>query len=1141
MYMHLNIDCQRLRGEVKNLENKRKDVQLLVDAAKRNAQVIGSEVDAWLQKVDDLKKVACEVLNGSTNSQMRCLYLNCPNLKSRYSLSRKAVKKTADIVELKAEGELRVGLVGYPAPPVQIPYQNLHDFEGFETRISIKNKIMEALKDKDIGIIGIYGMAGVGKTTMVNEIVAQVKVEKLFGEVAMALVSQDQDLINVQDQLAEMLGLKIEEKTNKIVRAGRLHERLAADDDKSILVVLDDVWKEIDLTSIGIPPEGDDKRKGLKILFTSRNYNVWRNMGPKTKFEVNVLTEGEGLELFKHAADISDDTTDVLKGLAEQIANECGGLPLALVAIGETLGNREEHAWRNALEELRSSRVTNVTNENNLVYSAIELSYKYLQSDEAKLLLLLCSLFAEDQSISIERLVIYAKGLFKNTTSLSKTRDKVKTIVDKLKSCYLLLSGKEEEDVKLHDVVRDVCLSIASKGEHVFMVRHAGVTEWPEQDTDELYTAMSLTFNGMHQFPSGLKCGNLKLLRVRCQRSSSGPNMTSTDFFEDMKELRILDFIGMSIPIPSSIQLLTELRTLCLDSCEINFDLSMIGSLKKLEILTFFDSSIYVRFPSEMAQLGNLRSLDLRIQKGSHTLPPGVFSGMKKLEELYLGDYFQTRDEERMHIIEEVSSLTSLNTFQISTDDSQFLMQLIQALCLEKLERFQVIRTKEKAPNTKDYHVTRSLHLLDDIDASMLLEPGLKSLMRRTDHLFIEEAKVWKNLSNEFHEHGFINLKTLKLLSCDFEYLIDATISIPTGMFVKLELLELEGLHNLIEICNGHVPMKHLLGHISKPSSFSNLVTLKIDDCDAIRNLFRESVAKCMGNLQILCISRCEMLKEVVSPDTEQNEVTDMLEFPKLREIMLRSLKSFKSFRSESNKVGAMLTLFNQVMFPNMKVLEIEELDTVKIVDEEMHIRSLYKLSDVTVRYCDNLLTFAQSDSIKLLQNLKRLQVRSCKAVEVLFDIEGLKIDKDEAEISILDRLYSLRLDSLPSLLHITRMVAKGICVFQNLTSIDISECDSLRYLFSPSVAKSLVALQSLWVNKCEALEGIIGGDDETTESKMLEFPRLNHLTLVFVRNFKSFKCKSNCVGVPQTLFNQVCILSYMHEQSAILIFLKDA
>lgn len=181
----------------------------------------------------------------------------------------------------------------------------------------------------------------------------------------------------------------------------------------------------------------------------------------------------------------------------------------------------------------------------------------------------------------------------------------------------------------------------------------------------------------------------------------------------------------------------------------------------------------------------------------------------------------------------------------------------------------------------------------------------------------------------------------------------------------------------------------------------------------------------------------------------------------------------------------------------------------------------------MAVRYCDNLLIFAQSDSIKLLQNLKRLEVDSCKAVEVLFDIEGLKVDKDEAQISVLDRLYSLRLHSLPTLVHITRMVAKGIRVFQNLTSLDISECDSLRYLFSPSVAKSLVALQSLWVNKCESLEAIIGGEDETTESGMLHFPRLNYLALVFVRNFESFRYKSNCVGVPQTLFNQVCILSY--------------
>lgn len=43
------------------LENRRSDVQLLVDAVNRNAEIIVSKVDAQLQKGDDLMKGAYEV------------------------------------------------------------------------------------------------------------------------------------------------------------------------------------------------------------------------------------------------------------------------------------------------------------------------------------------------------------------------------------------------------------------------------------------------------------------------------------------------------------------------------------------------------------------------------------------------------------------------------------------------------------------------------------------------------------------------------------------------------------------------------------------------------------------------------------------------------------------------------------------------------------------------------------------------------------------------------------------------------------------------------------------------------------------------------------------------------------------------
>jgi hypothetical protein len=44
---------------------------------------------------------------------------------------------------------------------------------------------------------------------------------------------------------------------------------------EKILIVIDDIWKPLDLEALGIP-FGDDK-KGCKILLTSRFHNVLRN------------------------------------------------------------------------------------------------------------------------------------------------------------------------------------------------------------------------------------------------------------------------------------------------------------------------------------------------------------------------------------------------------------------------------------------------------------------------------------------------------------------------------------------------------------------------------------------------------------------------------------------------------------------------------------------------------------------------------------------------------------------------------------------------------------------------------------------------------------------------------------------------
>jgi hypothetical protein len=92
--------------------------------------------------------------------------------------------------------------------------------------------------------------------------------EKFFDEVAIANVTQSPNLTRIQGEVAKMLGLKFDE-VNVPRRASRLQNRLTKTKDKKmILVVLDDIWKSLNLEDIGIPS------KGCKVLLTSRDQYV---------------------------------------------------------------------------------------------------------------------------------------------------------------------------------------------------------------------------------------------------------------------------------------------------------------------------------------------------------------------------------------------------------------------------------------------------------------------------------------------------------------------------------------------------------------------------------------------------------------------------------------------------------------------------------------------------------------------------------------------------------------------------------------------------------------------------------------------------------------------------------------------------
>lgn len=201
-----------------------------------------------------------------------------------------------------------------------------------------------------------------------------------------------------------------------------------------------------------------------------------------------------------------------------------------------------------------------------------------------------------------------------------------------------------------------------------------------------------------------------------------------------------------------------------------------------------------------------------------------------------------------------------------------------------------------------------------------------------------------------------------------------------------------------------------------------------------------------------------------------------------------------------------------QVSLPRVETIRIIRLDNiVQIMGGKMYGEFFDKLRVVIVTGCHKLLNFCASDSLKLLRNVELLELSSCDALESVFDFEGVEVRK-EHELSMLDMLESMKLTWLSKLTGIWKMIPNGLQGFRNLSSLEVGFCESLRYVFSHDMAKMLVNLQELKLERCNKVEVVIssgvGENTEVVTTRVVDksiFPHLNSLHLELLENLKTF------------------------------------
>ncbi|XP_014503042.2 disease resistance protein At4g27190-like [Vigna radiata var. radiata] len=622
-----------------NLPNAKEQLELTRDGVKERireainmVEKVEPTVEKWLK---DVENVLEEVQ--MLEERILCVNKSYFRRQCRYSLAKQIERKTTEMIQLHRNSKFEPFSRITELPGMQ--YYSSKDFFMFNSTVASYNKLLEALNNKSAFIIGLVGLGGSGKTTLAKEVGKKAEDMKLFGKVVWATVSQPLNIRSIQDQIVDQLGFKLTEDSD-IGRARRLSERLKKG---TTLIILDDIWEILNFEALGIPL--NESSKACCVLITTRSKEVCTSMQCQSIIELNLLSDQEVWTLFRHYANITDDSSEVLKGVARKIVHECKGLPIVIVTVGSMLKDKTIANFELACSRLENYEPLDIPKGLISLYVCVELSYSNLTSQLAQSLLLSCSMFPEDCEIDLEDLFRFGRGFGTIGTfgTMEDARGWINAAIDMLKNCFLLMDAKEKQRVKMHDVVRDAALWIASKSGKAIFTR-TEVDPRALEDDETLKDMKAIAVWGLKSYDVlnyKINCPILETLLLSFN-VSDGVKVSDgcLQSLENLKTLAILNSVGWKhdeLPLQESLKSLKNLRTLCLRSCNLG-DISFVESLQALEILDL-RGSYFDYLPVGIVELKKLRILDLYkclVKKNENVEAYEVVGKCLQLEELYL-------------------------------------------------------------------------------------------------------------------------------------------------------------------------------------------------------------------------------------------------------------------------------------------------------------------------------------------------------------------------------------------------------------------------------------------------------------------------------------------------------------------------
>ncbi|KAL5583279.1 hypothetical protein UlMin_015721 [Ulmus minor] len=490
-------------------------------------------------------------------------------------------------------------------------------------------------KNKQLQRIAIWGMGGLGKTRIAQEIYSDREVYEKFDVIIWVTVSQNFNEYRILEHMLKKLRETGSADGSDFMR--KIKQKL---ENKTCLVVFDDLWSIDEIiwwTDLCAVLASTVSGRSSCIIATTRFKGVADT--PDSIHQPKTLNADNSWELFSRFAFPSSEGNRLksqFEKIGKEIVKKCGGLPLAIKAIAPLMSSKTTIAEWTAVQESYHNSL--IEGKDDKVMTSLKWSYYELPA-LLKQCLLCFSVYPEDFEIRAEQLIHWwiAEGLVQQRNSKSAFEVGYECLLGLTSRCLVqVVEGRgfdgRVSSCKLHDIVRDLIIQIAEEEGFCRFNQKQGTQVWnqdsywlafnyekDEKEKDEKVLgnnsklrALLLKVKSPVDRIFGSSLPSLRMLDISGSNLDKKDVKNLLDWIGALKRLASLNLSGVEglEDLPCSISGLLNLQILNLSGCtKLKKIHKSITQLKKLIVLKVGGCSSLEYLPRGLERLSNLQEL----------------------------------------------------------------------------------------------------------------------------------------------------------------------------------------------------------------------------------------------------------------------------------------------------------------------------------------------------------------------------------------------------------------------------------------------------------------------------------------------------------------------------------------------------